>query len=188
MRNGGVHSACVRTRLRRATDDAHARVDRAFSELPINLPWGLSAFLRAQVIGLRAVEARLRAQPSWQRTIARRIEAARFDLSALGDDTPIPELELVDINPLGAAYVVAGSLHGTAVLRTQWARTAERGLFPAGFTPLFFEGQAWKPVWRDVLAKLEGEEDISSLIEAANTTFSIFEMAAKLTGQQETRR
>ena len=185
-----------RLRLKTRTLHAHDRVDAAFSAFDIAHPHGLTAFLRAQSMGLTTCADALRAfgPPVWADAATRRRDAVRFDLSALGyaPDTPDATLPSILLEPrsvrqrslaaLGIGYVVAGSLHGTAVLRGQWGRTARRDLFPEGFTPLFFEGAAWKPMWANIMSLLHDSQmsstDLDCVVEAANRAFAVFETSA----------
>ena len=189
-----------RLRLKTRTMHAHDRVDAAFSAFDIAHPHGLKAFLRAQGMGLTTCANALRAfgPPVWADAAARRRDAVRFDLSALGHvptpdfnsaDAPLPSILLEprgvrqrSLAALGIGYVVAGSLHGTAVLRGQWNRTARRDLFPEGFTPLFFEGAAWKPMWANIMNLLHDshmtDTDLDWVVEAANRAFAVFETSA----------
>ena len=158
----------VREALRDATEPAHARVDAAFSSLDMASREGRAAFLAAQASGLEAALELFAHEPLWSATVHSRITAARR-----GTDARLPVPDLSGCDPLGAAYVVAGSLHGTGVLR---ARLRRMGVTPM---PAFFESDDWKPMWRDVLARLDAVEAarLPALIAAADATFGAFHSA-----------
>lgn len=169
--------------LRAATSDLHAQVDAAFTRLDITHPRGLCAFLRAQADGLSICADALERQgrKAWADIVRRRVDAARFDLSALEaepEPLPRPRPALVADEPLGVAYVVAGSLHGTAVLKRMWLDGADTPLFPEGFSPLFFDGSAWKPMWAEVLHDLRGVDSPAAAIASAQAAFGAFLAAA----------
>ena len=155
--------------LRDATDGEHARVDAAFSALDLASRDGRAAFLAAQVSGLEAALELFGGEPLWSATVRSRIRAARRDTDAR---LPVSD-DLSGHDPLGAAYVVAGSLHGTGVLRTRLRRM---GVDPM---PAFFEADDWKAMWRDVLARLDAVEAarLPALIAAADATFGAFHSA-----------
>lgn len=173
-------TAGTRNWLKLETSDAHARVDEAYSRFTLHRPEGLAAFLRAHAGALAVCAQKM---PSdWAAILRRRAEAARFDLSALRAEPP-HELRSAPPgdtqgDPLGVAYVVAGSLHGTTVLRARFLRDRDPACFPDGFQPMFLQGAAWKPLWAEVLDGLAHRAPSAALRDSALATFALFEAAA----------
>ena len=167
-------SVCTQTRvwLREETAPAHDRVDRAFSAFDLARDPDLFAFLRAQGAGLAAARAALEAhgRGDWAAVLDARLSAIAHDLGEKLTPTISP---LHVSEPAGVAYVCAGSLHGTAVLRARVQR-----LRPGRCVPRFFDGRGWKPMWAEVLSELESLGRTEALLASANATFAAFAEAA----------
>ena len=162
----------VRRWLRDATADVHARTDAVFGAFDLGCPQALACFLAAQHAALASAERELRAHDArdWADVVARRLDAIRSDL----DVAPNIAVSLRTPEPLGVAYVVAGSLHGTSVLRTRY-----RDANPDQDVPRFFSAADWKPMWADVLASLERRGEDAAVLLSARRTFEAFSRAGE---------
>lgn len=170
----------ARAFLRRATGEAHDRVDALFSGLNLADPADYRTFLEAQAEAHLAVEAGLdhagaeAIMPDWPRR--RRGEALRGDLEELGAKTPEADSLHFDgeAEVLGGIYVLEGSRLGGAVLKKQ---------LPSGAPRHFLDGDQEPGAWRKLLEKLEeGLYDSARLEAAAGAAarvFARFEAAAR---------
>ena len=166
----------LRDTLRTATDAAHARTDAAFSAIDLTTVQGRGRFLAAQAHGFEAARRAFatHGEAEWEA-----VSRARRD-AALADADPmlllgLPQTDLSGHDPLGVAYVVAGSLHGAGILRTRLRRSGLRRL------PVFFSRPGpvvgdLRPVWADVLERLgrAREGRAPALVSAAEATFAAF--------------
>ena len=166
-----------RDTLRTATDAAHARTDAAFSAIDLATVEGRGRFLAAQGFGFEAVRRAFAAhgETAWEAAARARRDAALADadpMLLLG----LPGADLSGHDPLGVAYVAAGSLHGAGILRARLQRSGLRRL------PVFFArrraGDAGdlRPVWSEVLARLDAADPgrLPALVRAAEATFAAF--------------
>ena len=166
----------TRNWLRGATAKAHTRTDAVFGAFDFARPDAFARFLLAQQAGLAAAETELRAHGAchWAETVARRLDAICEDLDSLGAKTTFT-VPLRTPEPIGIAYVVAGSLHGTSVLRTRY-----RKLNPDARLPRFFEAGDWKPLWADALSALERHGRNPGILASARATFAAFTRAGEI--------
>ena len=162
----------MRCWLRGATADSHDLTDAVFGAFDLACVRGFERFLTAQHAGLSSAERELRAHDArdWADVVARRLDAIREDLGR----TPRLRVPLRTPEPIGIAYVVAGSLHGTSVLR---GRYLERN--PGRALPRFFSAMDWKPMWADVLARLERRGEDAAVLLSARRTFEAFSRAGE---------
>ena len=162
--------------LRSATAEDHASTDAVFGAFDFARPDAFARFLLAQQAGLAAAETELRAHGAcrWSETVARRLDAICEDLDSLGAKTTFT-VPLRTPEPIGIAYVVAGSLHGTSVLRTRY-----RKLNPDAPLPRFFEAGDWKPMWADALSALERHGQNPAILTSARATFDAFTRAGEI--------
>lgn len=172
----------VRGRLRAATAEAHARVDRGFSAFDWTSRAGYAAFLRAQAAALLPLERALDAGGAadglgigWAGR--RRGAALLADLAALGAAVPEGERAAPIAAPaaaLGTIYVLEGSRLGGSLIKRSVPTD-----FPAAFLAPGPEGG-----WRALLAALEralADEDLlDEAIAAARAAFARFERSAEL--------
>ena len=165
--------------LRTRTEAAHSRTDAAFSRFDLSCERGLRDFLLAQALGLRAVKRALQGHAlDWAEVVGRRAETAEADIRAMCADwkpAVTPHTVTLALRShtarVGAAYVAAGSLHGTGVLRRQLRRDAPMPEF-------FATSPDWVPMWKGVLARLETLAPCLDLAHGATLTFQAFETAA----------
>lgn len=171
----------VRSRLRAATAEAHARVDRAFSRFDLARRDSYARFLQAHAAALLPLEPALDAGAApalgigWE--ARRRGDALRADLAALGAEPP----EAEDLTPitepaaaLGTIYVLEGSRLGGSLIKRSVPND-----FPAAFlAPGPADG------WRALLAALEDRLADAALrdeaIAAARAVFARFERSAAM--------
>lgn len=173
----------LRTLLRTATADDHARLDARLGTLDLGTAAGLRCFLEINAAALLPLEAALEAAgvadllPDWHRHARSRSILA--DLAALGGTArPLEPPRIAGrFAMLGTLYVLEGSRLGAAHLLKAIRRSAATGL------PTAFLGHgAGERLWPDFLAVLErhaGElPDEGSIVEPARRAFALFEQAA----------
>jgi heme oxygenase (biliverdin-IX-beta and delta-forming) len=166
--------------LRRATADAHAKVDGLFSHVDLASAAGYRAFLAAQAFAHLPVEDALDAGGA-ERVFAdwpgrRRAALLRADLEELGGSAePGPAPRLTDAAELaGAAYVIEGSRLGGALLR----RSVGAGL-PIRFLCAPAEPGAWRALLLRLDEVLADDGSLARATEAAKRVFGLFADAGR---------
>jgi heme oxygenase (biliverdin-IX-beta and delta-forming) len=177
----------LRSILRDATADEHARLDARLGALDLCTVAGYRQFLEINASALLPLEQSLAVAgvrdvlPDWdERT---RSEAILSDLTALGGSPrPLDVPALTDrFAVLGTLYVLEGSRLGGAYL----LRTVRQCSDPviSGNTAFLGHG-AGRPLWPGFLAILESQADDladeAAIVAPARRAFALFEQAAAL--------
>lgn len=171
----------ARAALRRATADAHRRVDALFSRFELASEAGYRDFLLAQAHGFLPVEGGLDASGA-DRVLAdwpdrRRGALLRADLAELNVTLPepftAPDFISGKASMLGAIYVLEGSRLGGAVLNKS---------VPGHFPRRFLEARQAAGSWRKLLQTLDEflirPVDLDAAVLAAKEVFARFERGA----------
>jgi heme oxygenase len=172
-----------RKTLKEATRQAHDKVDDGFSHFDISLKTDYCQFLQAQLLGHEAAHS-LCAADTGPKAMTSRIQALKDDIAILGGAAlkPLPKPSS-KAHPLGLTYVIAGSWHGTSVLRKAWSRSSDETVLAANN---FMDASALKAEWSEVLAIFKTQSFTSSetekIVASANQTFAIFEQGLKRVG------
>jgi heme oxygenase len=184
-----------RSALRSATAPLHGQIDALFGTFDLSDRDGLTRFLVAQAIGMRACQpiisrfgrGRLGHDgPDWLAII-------RQDLAMLSVAAErLPQFELAaDIADPGVFYVVAGSRMGAAVLRKQATALTPAG--PASASCGYFAADGGPVMWRlfrewlaDQASTDEASEpaELAAMVHAAEATFQLFARAAEWAAAQ----
>ena len=176
----------VRFILREQTAAAHSRVDARFSRLDLTRGDGLARFLGASRVALGALEPVLAAAPGLP-PLPSRLALIDADLAALAAPAPSghPAAPPAPGDPLGAAYVVAGSALGARVLRRRWARSDDQAVRKAG---RFLTFTGLDGYWDAVQAALRGVPQeagrIAGLVRGADWAFAVYETAIGESGRE----
>ncbi|MEP3435713.1 MAG: biliverdin-producing heme oxygenase [Hoeflea sp.] len=173
----------LRTRLKSDTVSAHNRVDAVMSGYDLTMACGLARFLQIHQTALQQTMPMLRQSGHDFEPLPALIEA---DLAALGHKPvsapPLPGGQL-DGDPLGYAYVVAGSHMGSKILNKRRLRSSDANVLRAG---RYLIREDAGLTWRSLMAQLEGLEakgEAQDLVVAgALTCFRCFENAALTEG------
>jgi len=165
----------VREYLRHATNQQHAVLDRAASQMHLQSKAGYANFLATQVSALLPLEQALEAGgiakllpdwPSRRRADALKADLAELHVTITTDDAPS---FLSDAALLGASYVLEGSRLGARmILRQIGQQSATR----------FLRHGDGSRLWRSFLDVLETNrairDDLASAADAARCVFSFF--------------
>ena len=165
----------LRLRLRQDTRAAHDALDLALSRFDLTTAEGLRRFLRAQWLGLRALD--LAGSTAQSRTALTSLTAAlRSDLDRLGvavDPDP-PVLDFVP-EPLAIDYMVAGSRLGSMVLRKQWLAATDPDVRAAG---AYFGGPDHLDLWKAFCRQAEAMPATTAIadrvVQDADRLFEFF--------------
>lgn len=171
-----------RLRLKRETTAAHDRVDAAFGALDITEPTDFRTFLYGQYLGHLSVQTAFE-DAVQSSALKGRIEAIAQDLKKLGIEHCLKDCELpqksdkmAQFHPLGLTYVIAGSLHGTNVLRKLWKQSNDPDVLSANN---FMTYSGLHTEWSEVLSALKTKRFTPAqqiqIIRSANYAFSLFE-------------
>jgi heme oxygenase len=128
--------------MRAATADLHDELDRAFAVFDLAEPAGFDAFLRVHQSAMAAIA------PAFEAFVRGPLAMAAPDYPAMlaADlDRPAPTAGGVELDGVGAAYVVAGSRLGRSVLRKRGFARPSR----------YMDDRAGLAVWRALLAWME---------------------------------
>jgi len=166
-----------RRKLKYETQDAHRRVDMKFGALDVSKHKDYYQFLSGQLYGHLSVRDAFLESANFN-ALDDRIEAIKKDIYTLGGEVHDWDIGRVsaDYHSLGLRYVIAGSLHGTNVLRSTWKRSNSAAVLAANH---FMNFQGLQFEWVDMLNALN-EDDFSileqnAIISAANYAFGLFE-------------
>ena len=181
-----------RLRLKEQTRAAHDRVDAGFGALDISRRSDFTTFLRGQHIGHILTQASYPPGEAFP-ALEERIKAIAADLRVLGGDAARPTPDFIDKyvktdpnHPLGLTYVIAGSLHGTNVLRKMWAKAADDVVLSADN---FMNFSGLNPEWAEVISALKTEAfsmvDELQIIRTVNYTFDLFNAGLRLAMDSE---
>ncbi len=188
-----------RSALRLATAPLHAEIDALFGAFDLGQRDGLTRFLTAQAIGMRAC------QPRATRFGKRSLGCSAPDYLAVltadlvvmeADAVQLPRLELSEaIADAGVFYVLAGSRMGAAVLRDRATAPTPGG--PANGVCGYFAVGEGPAMWRLFREWLTSEERASlagtapsplpAILDAATATFRLFAEAAHWAAGQPVR-
>jgi heme oxygenase len=187
----GYLAVCdYRSALRSATAPLHGEIDELFGAFDLADRDGLTRFLVAQAIGMRACQPRTTRFGRQQLGCSAPDYSAMLqqDLAMLGIATDrLPQFDLAeDMADAGVFYVVAGSRMGAAVLRNR--ATAPTPAGPANTACNYFtatEGSAMWRLFREWLSVAGGPPaELAAMIEAAGATFQLFAQAAEWVAAQ----
>ncbi len=180
----GALETALLERLRRATRDAHARLDTAFSALDLASAPGCTRFHVAHALALDALaplfaafvhEELERPAPDFPAMLA-------HDLAARGVEVAdLPELELpaairVPEGAAGLCYVIAGSRLGNAVIRAQGYHGRTSGN-PSRYMEDDTGHGVWKAFTAWARARSFAANEAAAIEEAARATFAHFAAA-----------
>jgi heme oxygenase len=180
----------LRRRLRSATADAHARLDRQLGTLDLQILPDYRRFLEANAAALLPLEDALEAAdvgrlfPDW--TIRSRRQAIRADLTLVGGHThPLPGPNPLDFGGLlGTMYVLEGSRLGARVLSKLAASSSDPRVARATAYLRHGEGQHLWPTFLEALERHAATlNDEDSAIEGARRAFELFAEASSRTCQ-----
>jgi heme oxygenase len=163
----------LRTRLRLATADDHARTETGFAAGLAALPESYGDFLLAHARAFPAVGRALSVALDWPAWRAR-WQDLEADLAALDLDPP-PVLTIAPVasraEGLGMAYVLEGSRLGSTLLLKS---------IPAGLPAAYLSGGNDRAPWRRLLDLLETIDpaDEAAAIAGARAAFGAFRAAA----------
>lgn len=181
---GSFPSQTARTRLRAATAEAHAALDRRFQHLDLTCCEDYRRFLAANAAALLPIERALERSgvrnllPDWVRRM--RSAAIRADLQHLGGRaSPLPaEPRLDPGGMLGVLYVLEGSRLGARFLLKAVTRSPDPAVRAATAYLSHGEGQPLWPAFLAVLERAATTVDDAELIAGATRAFSLFARAA----------
>jgi len=177
-----LHMPDFRLRLKSETSAAHDRVDAAYGALDITQRSDFSTFLQGQYLGHLSVQTALK-DGKLSSGLQGRIEAIKQDLEKLGAIPRAASCIFVEksdktaqFHALGLTYVIAGSLHGTNVLRKLWKQSDDKSVLSANN---FMHYAGLSREWSQVLAALKTKRFTPAqeiqIIRSANYAFSLFE-------------
>jgi heme oxygenase (biliverdin-IX-beta and delta-forming) len=171
----------LRSELKDQTNDAHRRVDALYSSLDLGCGSGCSVFLRAHLLALQTLEARVHrgAVPgSVASQFPKTSTLADSDLRALGGlFFSRKAVECAEhAHPLGIIYVVCGAHFGSRVLSSMWMRSTDPLVLQAS---TYIRGQQMHAYWPHVLSALDAESvaNFQSIVLGAQAAFGVFEAA-----------
>ncbi|WP_225206421.1 biliverdin-producing heme oxygenase [Novosphingobium huizhouense] len=168
----------VRSWLRDATREAHARVDAAFAAFRLDDAASYRRFLTAHGQVLAPLERWLDAGallPGWQGR-ARAVDADLRDFAAELPDPPSLGWQHDEAMRLGALYVLEGSRMGAAVLARE---------VPEAFPKRYLTARAAPGQWQALLALLDakaadrGAHWRARALDGAQSVFALFQSAAQ---------
>lgn len=166
----------LRDRLRRATSEAHARVDDLFGSFDFGRDEGYVAFLRAQAIAWETL------RPLLDQGSLARADALRTDLRRLGEvqPAPLPGVCLPASLSAGHQYVLEGSRLGSIVLLRELQVRAPALAERAG-AYLTESGNidGWKRLSTRLQIEDDGGDTVDVLIDDALSVFGLFEEAGR---------
>jgi heme oxygenase len=181
----GGEDVSIRQRLRTATADAHARIDKCFGLLDLTEAGDYRRFLEVSASALLPLEAALteveaeRILPDWAARM--RTRAILADLAKLhGLAKPVRVTKPSDLGAmLGTLYVLEGSRLGARVLTGIVERSPDQDVRAA--TAYLRHGEQLR-LWPSFLTRLEHFaarlKSDESAIEGALAAFDAFERAA----------
>jgi heme oxygenase (biliverdin-IX-beta and delta-forming) len=174
----------LRSQLRESTAAAHARVDSMLAGIDLRDQRSYCRFLESQAEAVLPLEATLadsgvqRLFPDWDRRFRSRVLVE--DIARLGGDVqPFTNLDRLDDNAiLGTMYVLEGSRLGARMLLEMVLQSPNVSVREA--TAYLSHGGGTR-LWPDFVKTLESHaaalSDPTPVIEAARTTFALFETA-----------
>ena len=164
----------TRFALRDRTAPCHERIDARFGRLDLASREGLGTFLAASHAALQAIEPLLAGAPGLP-ALPSRLDALEADLAALGHRPPAPAAAPRGLDPLGVAYVVAGSALGGRLLARRRAASHDPAVRAAG---RFMDDARMMPYWTAVQGSLRavapGGGRLEALTHAAVATFGVY--------------
>ncbi|MBX7542051.1 biliverdin-producing heme oxygenase [Qipengyuania sphaerica] len=176
----------MREQLRQATGDIHARLDRCVGHLPMASDDDYSAFLSAQYVARREIEAALgKVRPADLPDLPGQAHLIAQDLQDLGCEPPRVSGEFAINSPdeaLGAAWVLAGSSLGNRAMLAQRRKRDLDG--PVAFLADKGLGRYFGKLL-EVLSRPHGQEQVEAAIRGARAAFARFEQAFAIQGLEE---
>lgn len=168
----------VRTLLRKQTRQAHERVDALFSQLCLAERQDYIRFLSSHCMAYEILESLFETKLAADIRPPSMAPLLESDLHRLGvaEAGTVPWFPTGDLNPLGAAYVVAGSHLGNKTLRAQWQATKDPQVSAAGgYLTSSVMAMYWPSLLRRLATERPSEEELVDIICGANAAFSVFE-------------
>ena len=171
----------LRLLLRDKTNADHNRIDAAYSKLDLKNRSDFSVFLLSHLIAMKTLRPVLKRLPVELQFLETE-SIIRSDLGILGTasavTTPVPIPKIAE--PLGTAYVIAGSHLGRKLLRNQWSKSSDVIVLSAAS---FMKENEQNRSWQFLLSSLKEFEfkkaDVENLIQSSKTTFEVFEIALR---------
>ena len=166
--------------LREGTADCHARVDAAFGGFDLSLPDGYRDFLTAQARAFLPIEEALDSAGAaelladWPER--RRGNALISDLYCLKvhipEPCPVPKV-ITAAAIWGQIYVLEGSRLGGQMLKRSLSSES-----PQAFLGHAIKRGTWRALLDRIDQALADPADRATAVDAARTTFAVFEKAA----------
>ena len=172
--------------LRENTREKHDAVEREFDKFILNSTSGMSAFLSAHWLALNACQNMFSTVNHLKIDISLLKRLIECDLEGLGAKKPDENLLYAEShNPVGMAYVIAGSHLGAKVLTARLKAEAE----PVILENLSYLGNnhlkdVWKHFCTDV-GDVDIPDDADLIVSGANAGFELFRKAVTLTAPEE---
>lgn len=174
----------LRIRLKTDTVSAHNRVDTVMARFDLTMASGLARFLRIHQAALQQTMPRLRQSGHDFEQLPALIEA---DLAALGhrttSATPLLAEQPLDGDPIGYAYVVAGSHMGSKILNKRRLRSSDANVLRASH---YLAREDTELIWHSLTTQLQKLDADGSkqdeIVAGAVACFRCFENAAMTKG------
>jgi heme oxygenase len=179
------HASLLRSRLRRATDDLHRRLDERLGVLDLRRRADYVAFLEIAAAALPPIERALeeagveRVAADWRlrtRAVALHDDLAQVDGAPQPSPSPAPKFGDEDA-VLGALYALEGSRLGAAVLLRRLAPLADD--VPTSYLRHGLEHGHWRSFLELLETRDPNAEEFRSMREGARTVFRYFLAAAE---------
>ncbi len=174
-----AHST-LRARLRKETAADHDRVDAMFSTLNLREPHGLSRFFAAHLVGFHAVRSAMGEREGWvgSQMVDDIRKALATDLKILGHTQLLPEVKVGSLSHHAIDHIVLGSRLGSAVLRRDWAESADPLVRTAStYFTLPTCADFWRAHCNEVTALPGDTDDANRVVSHARLLFQVFERA-----------
>ena len=164
--------------LRTQTRPAHKLLDEALIEHDLTTRRGLSDYLKVHYV------ARHNLDYAFDATLnSEALTSIVNDLNTLGSKVPLLDYKKVktDLHPLGLTYVIAGSSLGSKVLYKIWDSSSDQLVVKArDFMTKSKDSSEWDLFLAQTKSTDYSEQEIVSIVQAANFCFDVFKSANDL--------